>query len=302
MDFDMKRIWFQMSTWLLWLALPLTALRYWMVWDQLPARMATHFDASGHPNGWMSRETSLWFAVGLTALMLVIFTLVPYLVARKRGTSAAFCWACVAFAWVIVGFVFYVNTSLIEYNLTGRPITMAPVLLIVPVAIVVLTALFLASGRGPSLTSATSVAEETHASRMWALVFLIPAGAELWVLARIHVSGAQIGLGLIGLLFVLIALQAWTGFQYRFTSAGVEIRTLGFRLQSIPLGAIRHYGIEKWNALRGYGIRGMGGTRAYVWGNRVVHITTDHGDVFLGHNDPARLVRDLDAIKGFAHS
>jgi hypothetical protein len=280
MDIDMKRTWFQVSTWLLWLALPLTALRYWMAWDQLPARMATHFDASGHPNGWMPRDTSLWFALGLTALMLVIFTLVPYLAARKRGTSAAFCWACVAFAWVIVGFVFYVNNSLVEYNLTG---------------------LFLASGRGPSLTSGTRVAEETHASRMWALVFLIPAGAELWVLARIHVPGAQVGLGLTCLLFVLIAVQAWTGFQYRFTSAGVEIRTLGFRLQSIPLAAIRHYSIAKWNALRGYGIRGLGGRRAYVWGNRVVHIATDHGDVFLGHNDPARLVRDLDAIKGFAH-
>src|SRR5215467_7775019 len=155
MDIDMKRTWFQVSTWLLWLALPLTALRYWMAWDQLPARMATHFDVSGHPNGWMPRDTSLWFALGLTALMLVIFTLVPYLAARKRGTSAAFCWACVAFAWVIVGFVFYVNNSLVEYNLTGHQIAMAPILLIVPVAIVVLTALFLASGRGPSLTSGT---------------------------------------------------------------------------------------------------------------------------------------------------
>jgi len=302
MVIDMKRTWFLISTSLLWLALPLTALRYWMVWDQLPARMATHFDASGHPNGWMSRETSLWFALGLTAFMLAIFTLVPYLVTRSRGISAAFCWASVAFAWVFVGFVFYVNNSLIEYNLTSRPIAMAPVLLIVPIAIVVLAALFLASGRGPSLTTATSVAEETHDSRVWALVFLILAVVELWILASIHVPGAQIGLGLVCLLFVLIALQAWTGFQYRFTSAGVEISTLGFRLQSIPLGAIRHYSIGKWNALRGYGIRGIGGTRAYVWGNRVVHITTDHGDVFLGHNDPARLVRDLDAIKGFAHS
>ena len=164
MVIDMKRTWFLISTSLLWLALPLTAFRYWMVWDQLPARMATHFDASGHPNGWMSRETSLWFALGLTAFMLAIFTLVPYLVTRSRGISAAFCWASVAFAWVLVGFVFYVNNSLIEYNLTSRPIAMAPVLLIVPIAIVVLTALFLASGRGPSLMSATSVAEETHAS------------------------------------------------------------------------------------------------------------------------------------------
>jgi hypothetical protein len=54
--------------------------------------------------------------------------------------------------------------------------------------------------------------------------------------------------------------------------------------------------------LRGYGIRGVGNTRAYVWGNQVVHITTLEGEVFLGHNDPARLVRDLDMMKQYAHS
>jgi hypothetical protein len=53
--------------------------------------------------------------------------------------------------------------------------------------------------------------------------------------------------------------------------------------------------------LRGYGIRGIGNTRAYVWGNRVVHITTLEGEVFLGHNDPARIVRDLDMLRGYAH-
>ena len=55
-------------------------------------------------------------------------------------------------------------------------------------------------------------------------------------------------------------------------------------------------------ALRGYGIRGLGSTRAYVWGNDVVHITTLEGEVFLGTNDPARLVRDLDMMKQYAHS
>ena len=49
---------YRTMTALLWLALPLTALQYWMVWDQLPARMATHFGATGQPNGWMPRETS----------------------------------------------------------------------------------------------------------------------------------------------------------------------------------------------------------------------------------------------------
>jgi len=55
-------------------------------------------------------------------------------------------------------------------------------------------------------------------------------------------------------------------------------------------------------ALRGYGIRGLGNTRAYVWCNSVVHITTLEGEVFLGTNDPARTVGDLDTMKQYAHS
>ena len=33
---------------LLWFALPVVGLRYWLVWDRLPVRMASHFDAAGN--------------------------------------------------------------------------------------------------------------------------------------------------------------------------------------------------------------------------------------------------------------
>ena len=42
--------------WLMWLALPITALNYWRNWDRLPMRMAVHFDANWQPNGYTSRE------------------------------------------------------------------------------------------------------------------------------------------------------------------------------------------------------------------------------------------------------
>jgi hypothetical protein len=70
----------------------------------------------------------------------------------------------------------------------------------------------------------------------------------------------------------------------------------GFRLRSIPKQSIVSYSIEPWTLIRGYGIRGIGRTRAYVWCNQVVHIKTTNGDIFLGHNDPARIVRDLDMV------
>jgi len=84
-----------------------------------------------------------------------------------------------------------------------------------------------------------------------------------------------------------------------FTRSGVEVRSLGFRLRSIPADQIKEYGARGWNAIGGYGIRGVGSTRAYVWGNKVVHIRTTNGEVYLGHSDPERIVRDLDLVKGF---
>ena len=98
-------------------------------------------------------------------------------------------------------------------------------------------------------------------------------------------------------LFLVLAAFAWNGFQYNFGPGGLEIRTLGFRLRSIPLAQIQSYGVERWSLLRGYGIRGVGGSRAYVWGNKVVHIRTPQGEVFLGHGDPEQIVRDLDMIR-----
>ncbi len=55
------------------------------IWQQghLPARVATHFDFSGRPNGWMSREVHLKYqtglVVGLAAVMVGLGWLIPKL-------------------------------------------------------------------------------------------------------------------------------------------------------------------------------------------------------------------------------
>jgi hypothetical protein len=140
------------------------------------------------------------------------------------------------------------------------------------------------------------LAEETHSGRAWSLLillammglvmslFLARTGAVLWPV----ILAGMVGLG--------VFAMAWSGFQYRFLRDRVEIRMLGFRLRSIPRQSIVSYSIEPWTLIRGYGIRGIGRTRAYVWCNQVVHIKTTNGDIFLGHNDPARIVRDLDMV------
>ena len=143
------------------------------------------------------------------------------------------------------------------------------------------------------------LAEETHSGRAWSLIILLamigpvigvmlaPTGAGRWAVI------------LVGLVGIYAWAMAWSGFQYRFLRDSVEIRMLGFRLRSIPKQSIVSYSIEPWALIRGYGIRGLGRTRAYVWCNKVVHIKTSNGEVFLGHSDPERIVHDLDMVTGF---
>ena len=52
----MNRDWYKPMVALMWLVLPITAANYWSAWDQLPARIAVHFDANWQPNGYTNRE------------------------------------------------------------------------------------------------------------------------------------------------------------------------------------------------------------------------------------------------------
>jgi hypothetical protein len=143
------------------------------------------------------------------------------------------------------------------------------------------------------------LAEETHTGRVWILPLLLallgPAISlwnPLWRSAVVVCMATLVGVMALG-----VGAMVWSGFQYRFLRHGVEIRMLGFLLRSIPKQSIVSYSIEPWSLARGYGIRGVGKTRAYVWCNKVVHIRTTNGDIFLGHNDPDRIVHDLDLVR-----
>ena len=142
------------------------------------------------------------------------------------------------------------------------------------------------------------LAEETHSGRAWSLIILLAMIGPVIALSRARTTAIFWPMILVGLVGVGACAMAWSGFQYRFLRHGVEIRMLGFRLRSIPKQSIVSYSIEPWAVVRGYGIRGIGSTRAYVWCNQVVHIRTSNGEIFLGHSDPERIVRDLDMVTG----
>jgi hypothetical protein len=142
------------------------------------------------------------------------------------------------------------------------------------------------------------LAEETHSGRVWSLIILLALIGPVIGVALAPSTAGRWAIPLVAVLAIGTFAMSWIGLQYRFLQDGVEIRMLGFQLRSIPRQSIVSYSIEPWAFARGYGIRGLGSTRAYVWCNKVVHIKTSNGEIYLGHSDPERIVRDLDMVTG----
>lgn len=286
---------YRTMTALLWVALPLTAFQFWRVWNELPARMASHFGAAGQPNGWMSRETLAIFFLVLLTFLLATFT---WALTRVRKPDAL-AWSLLAMFYVVVGLLLSVNSAVLKYNLYGHPLNILPELVVVFIAAFVVTGVALGAKRGPVLPRQTAAAdfEEVHASPLWAFLFAVLTAIELAVIAVIPLPGLRLAMALPALLLLGATALAWSGFHYRFTSQGVEISTLGFRLRSIPLQNIKAYAIAPWNPLGGYGVRGIGEKRAYVWGNTGVRMMLSDGEVFIGHREPGKIMNDLNAIR-----
>ncbi len=153
------------------------------------------------------------------------------------------------------------------------------------------------------MNSSTAIrAEEIHASPLCAAVIALPAIVTVVVAVTTSVLALRLIMGVTALITFGAVALAWSGFHYVFTSSELEIRTLGFTLRSISAGQIREYRVDKWNVAGGYGIRGLGANRAYVWGNRGVRIVTGEGQVFLGSSNPERMIQELDQLKQTTHS
>jgi hypothetical protein len=293
--------WFTTLAALLWLAPVAILVRYRQLWDQLPPRMAAHFNAAGQPNGWMTRDMSLYWSAGFLTLMAAIFFVVLVAVEQKYPGSKL-SWVLLAFlhaeAWTLV----YLMDSLIGYNLNRTPIAVASVPIVTVIGLLAVVTVSVGEKRGASLSTSEVLAEEIHYGRKWSLIFLAPAAVLIATAIALPNLTLRLALYLIALITLVAFAMAWDGFHYFFTRHGVEIRTLGFRLKSISLLQIKSYEIQKWKAIRGYGIRGAGNCKAYVWGNSGVRVDLFDGSVFLGHNDPQRIVHDLNVIKRYQNS
>jgi uncharacterized membrane protein len=114
----MNRIAYKTLVGLMWLTLPITALNYWQNWDRLPMRMAVHFDADWQPNGYTSREGALELGLGIMVVMLVVST-VGLLIAHAMKPAAA--WPLLVVFYVTLGFLWFGNRFIIEWNLNPPP-------------------------------------------------------------------------------------------------------------------------------------------------------------------------------------
>jgi Protein of unknown function (DUF1648) len=102
---------------LMWLALVTSALIYWRSWDQLPARMAVHFDANWQPNGYTSKEGAV--ELNIMTVMLVLFT-VAGLIAHAMKPVAA--WPMLFIFYVVIGFCWYGNNWIVNFNLRSQQV------------------------------------------------------------------------------------------------------------------------------------------------------------------------------------
>jgi hypothetical protein len=115
----MNRDWFKPLVAMMWLMLAFSAASYWQAWDQLPDRMAVHFDANWQPNGYTSREGAVMLGLGIMAVMLVLFTLAA-LIARALKPSAS--WPILLISYLVLGVCWFGNHSIVDFNLHSQPV------------------------------------------------------------------------------------------------------------------------------------------------------------------------------------
>lgn len=59
-----------------------------LIWNQLPAEIATHYDLRGHADGWMKKETAMLVMGGLSAFLYWLLRYLPQIDPKGRLQSS----------------------------------------------------------------------------------------------------------------------------------------------------------------------------------------------------------------------
>ncbi|HYK11901.1 MAG TPA: SdpI family protein [Gemmatimonadales bacterium] len=194
------------SRWFGFFVVALALVASWWAWDQLPPRIATHWNAAGHVNGYSSRTFGALFAPGLMTALTLLFQILPALDPRKANYEK-FGDTYWVLANAVILFVGVVHVMVLAFGL-GYPVSMTRV---VPLGMGVL---FIALGnvlgrvqpnwfvgiRTPWTLSSDTVWRKTHRTGGWtfflagcALVIegVTPLG-NLWPLMAITILVAAL--------------------------------------------------------------------------------------------------------------
>jgi len=308
-----------------WLILPAMLWRYWQLQDLLPERIAVHFNANNVPNGWSDRGDFVVGFIGMTVGILALFTILSLLPKRTSGVAGVMLFVqyavsavmCVAFIGVLE---FNALNRVDVLRTLGRVAVLTPVIVIAVVVIAIVRAGRKAAvgyssigsmpgGATPAVATPTIppsqgrlLAEETQRAPLAALLFAVLAAVFLGIAIKLPPAPIwlRILLYAVTALMLWVITQAWGGFRYQVTSTGVDVRTGGIRVCSISKASIQDYRVAQIDPLGdfgGWGIRMLPGRRAFIWhGHEAVRIRTPQRTVYLGHDQPERLVKDLDLM------
>jgi len=117
----MNREWYKPPVFLIllmWIALPLSWMEYRQNWEQLPERVAVHFNAEGQPNGFTSKDGALDLGLGIMGVLLILFTVACFATRTLKPQAA---WPALVISYVVLGFSWYGNHKIIDFSLHSQP-------------------------------------------------------------------------------------------------------------------------------------------------------------------------------------
>lgn len=292
----------RIAMWVPWLALVIMLADIAMNYAELPSRIASHFNAVGVANGWAPKEQFFTLIVPLSAGFLAMFT---FLASRFPQISGLGWLVMVAEYWGAGVFVGLTHAT-IRYNLGEAKTLEFPFL---TWSLIMLGALVIGEvgrirvvGRQADDRQGTVVAQYRHAGNGIAVVFAGLGAAAVGLPTALGAAGLAVTIPAVtGVLLIGCAVWAYSGFVYRVTTAGLEIRMLGMPIRFIPAQDILSVQAQECSPLAdfgGWGIRGTSDMRAYIWGgNRCVQIRTNDGErIYLGIDAAHQMAQQIESL------
>lgn len=283
-----------------WLAFAAMLVDIARAYRALPAVIASHFNAAGIPNGFAPKD-SVFMTIGLVSLgLLCLFT---FLLSRFPQISGLGWLLMISEFWGIGLLVGLTHATLrvglgeaktLEFPIGVWSLIMGGALVVGEIGRINGLRRRADSGHGHV------IAQEVHSSPAMAMVFVAITlgiiGFEVFLDLRGPARAVPV---IVAVLLLGCAVWAYTGFVYRISTAGLEIRVLGVPVRFLAAADIASFAAEETNRFAaGWGIRGIGRLRVYRWsGNRYVHIRTTGGeDLYLANPEADRMVHAMGSM------